>query len=257
MSGSLKVTVESLDFFGQGLHDFVIDEDGFSGWDDGVDMRVEDVPFPRANGSLDLPVYQGSRAVSLSGQSFGENNRLLQWNRNRLTGLLAGGGSGRIQVDRDGEIQWATCKLASKTKFDERGGKNIADYQLQLWCPDGRKYGRTWTYTASVGDPASGVRHYGNFDATARFVVAGSSAGGYTLTIKGLVFNVTQPLVTGHPHSIDFGDGRLRIDGVVVHGGIGWGFKPTITPGVPTALAIEAPGGGTATATLTVIDTFI
>ena len=257
MSGDLKVTIAGLDFFGQGMHDFVIEPDGFSGWDDGVDMRVEDTARPQRHGSLDLPVYQGSRTVSLSGQSFAANNAKLRCNRNRLAGLLAGGGSGRIQVDRDGDVQWADCKLAARTKFTERGGQDMADYQIQVWCPDGRKYGRTWEYTASVGAPASGVRHYGNFEATPMFEVTGNAPSGYTITIKGLVFNVVYPLIPGQTHSINYDDGDLVINGVAVPGAIGYGFTPKVTPGVPTALAVVAPGGGSATVKLTLRDTFI
>jgi hypothetical protein len=257
VSGDLKVTIEELSFFGQGLHDFVIEEGGFSGWDDGVDMRVEDTARPQRHGSLDLPVYQGSRTVSLSGQSYADVNAKLRWNRNRLTGLLAGGGSGRIQVDRDGDVQWADCKLAARTKFTERGGRNIADYQVQVWCPDGRKYGRAWEFVATVGNNAAGVRHYGNFEATPKFVVTGNDPVGYTLTIKGQPFNVVYPLTPGQPHTIDYDDGDLLINGVIIPGAIGYGFTPKVTPGAPTALAIETAGGGTATATLTLFDTFI
>lgn len=257
MSGALRIRIGDVDFFGQGLHDLVITPDGFKGWDDGVDMRINDTPFPQAHGSMNFPGYQSARTVSISGKAFADSNPDLRWLRNKLTGVLAGGGLGRIQVDRDGDMTWADCRLASKTKFDEVGGTNTADFQIQLWCPDPRKYGKTRTFVASVGSNAANVHHRGNYDATPRFVVAGSMPGGYTLTLKGQVFNVTEPLVSGHPHSIDYGDGRLRIDGAIVHGGLGYGFTPLVTPGVPTALAIVPATTGTATATLTLLDTYI
>ncbi|XAZ30676.1 hypothetical protein AAHB34_16145 [Paenarthrobacter ureafaciens] len=68
---------------------------------------------------------------------------------------------------------------------------------------------------------------------------------------------MTQPLVSGQPHSIDFGTGRLRVNGNIVAGGLGWGFKPLITPGIPTALAIEPITTGTGSVTLTLTDTYI
>lgn len=257
MSGDLRIRIGNVDFFGQGLRELVIEPDGFKGWDDGVDMRISDTPFPQAHGSMNMPGYQSARTISISGKAIGDSNARLRWLRNKVTGILAGGGEGRIQVDRDGEMTWADCRLASKTKFDERGGTDTADFQIQLWCPDPRKYGETRTWAASVGSNAGGIFHRGNYDATPRFVVSGSMPGGYTLTIKGQVFNVTQPLVSGQPHSIDYGDGRLRIGGAIVHGGIGYGFTPLITPGVATALSIAPATTGTATATLTLTDTYI
>lgn len=257
MSGALRIRISGVDFFGQGSHDFVISPDGFSGWDDGVDMRRDDVGRPQQHGSYDGPGYLGSRVVSISGYSIAASNQQLRANGDRLRGILAGGGLGRVQVDRDGEIHWADCRLASKTKFDERGGQNMADFQIQLWCPDPLKYGETRTYAASVGANANGVRHYGNFDATPRFVVAGSMPGGYVLTLMGVNFYVTWPLVSGHPHSIDYADGQLWVDGVQIHGGLGITNTPTIPAGANTALGILPLTSGTATATMTVLDTFI
>jgi len=257
VSGALRIRIADVDFFGQGLHDFVIGPDGFTGWDDGVDMRLNDAARPQAHGSYDGPGYLSARVISISGHAFAEDNARLRWLRNKLTGLLAGGGSVRIQVDRDGEMTWAYCRLASKTKFDEVGGTNTADFQIQLWCADPRKFGETRTYTASVGVNANGVRHYGNFEATPRFTVAGSMPGGYVLTVMGQNFYVTWPLVSGQPHSIDYADGQLWVSGVQVHGGLGITNTPTVPGGFATALGILPLTTGTATATMTLVDTFI
>lgn len=257
MSGALRVRIGDVDFFGQGLHEFVISPDGFAGWDDGVDMRNNDVPRPQAHGSYDGPGYLSARVVSISGRAIADSNARLRWLRNKLTGLLAAGDTVRMQVDRDGEMTWAYCRLASKTKFDELGGQNVADFQIQLWCPDPRKFGETRTYTATVGANANGVRHYGNFSATPMFTVAGSMPGGYVLTIMGLNFYVTWPLVSGQPHSINYADGQLWVDGIQIHGGLGITNTPDVPSGYATALGIVPLTTGTATATLSLVDTFI
>ena len=257
MSEVLRIRIVDVDFFGQGLHYFVISPVGFEGWDDGVDMRLSDTPFPQANGSYDLPSYLSARTVSISGKAVADSNPRLRWLRNKLTGVLAGGGKGRIQVDRDGDMTWAECRLASKTKFDEMGGQNVADFQIQLWCPDPRKYGEARTYTASVGSDAVGVHHRGNYNAAPKLTITGTMPDGYVLTIMGQVFTVTQPLWFASPHSIDYGDGRLRIGGAIVHGGLGWGFTPLVPPGVTTTLSIEPITTGTATAQLALLDTYI
>lgn len=257
MSDELHVIVAGLHMYGRpGLGPFAITQGGIDGWDDGVALRGDKVARPRAHGSLALRGYQESRSVTLNGLVMGSSPKDREIQKNRLSGLLADGGYGRVQIRKGGLTTWATARKDS-SNIDDVHGTNRATFQLQLWCPDARRYGELRTFTASVGNPVSGVAHRGNADATAQFVVSGNAPGGYTITIKGQVFNVTHPLAPGQPHSIDYGDGRLRIGGAIIHGGIGYGFTPQISGGVPTALAIAAPGGGTATATLTLVDTYI
>jgi len=226
--------------------------DLFEGWYDSPEIKGDNVPRVDSDGDLDLPIYNEARLVTVGGTLRSANRADLLSARNKLAGRMAG----RLQVEDTQGILWAEAKRNSKLRF-VLVNDTLANWQLRLKCVDPRKFGETRTWSASVGAPASGIFHRGNYDATARFVVAGSMPGGYKLTIKGLIFNVTAPLVTGHPHSIDYGTGRLSIDGAIVHGGLGWGFTPGITPGVPTALAIEPNTTGTGTATLTLLDTYI
>ena len=251
----LHVNVAGLDFFGD-AGPFLLGPDGFEGWDEGVDMRLEKTGRPQAHGSFDLPGFQESRVVSLSGNVLADSPAQLSYLKERLLGVLAGGQSGRIQVARPWGTQWANCRLGARTRFTERGGKDSATFQMQLWCPDPRKFGELRTYVASVGSNVTAF-HRGNYDAVPRLVVAGSMPGGYVLTLRGQVFVVTEPLLSGQPHSIDYGDGRLRIGGSIVHGGLGYGFTPLVPPGNVTALAIAPRTTGTATATLTLFDTYI
>jgi hypothetical protein len=238
------------------MHDFVISPDGFVGWDDGVDMRLEKTARPQAHGSFDLPGYQDARTVAISGSVFADSNARLRHLRSRLTGVLAGGQSGRIQVDRDGDVQWADCRLASKTMFTESGGQEIATFQIQLWCPDPRKFGESRKFTASVGSPVTAF-HWGNYQAAPKFVVSGSMPGGYTLWVRGIPFVVTRALTSGAPHTIDYDDGRLRIGGAVIHGGLGATSTPGVLPGVAALVDVTPNTTGTATAAMTLLDTYI
>jgi hypothetical protein len=163
---------------------------------------------------------------------------------------------GRFKVQGHGPTLWADGRRNSGFRFLPVTDR-LAQWQVRIKFNDPRKYGDTREWSASVGNNAAGIHHRGNYNAVPRFTVAGNMPGGYRLTIKGQVFNVTQPLVPGQPHSIDYGTGRLRIGGAIVHGGLGWGFTPLITPGVPTVLAIEPLTSGTATATVSVTDTYI
>ncbi|BCW47900.1 hypothetical protein [Arthrobacter sp. StoSoilB13] len=225
---------------------------GMEDWWGSPDTKGEVVDRPDADGELDLPVYNQARLLTLSGSLHTDSHEQMH----EAQAYFASPMFGRFMVAGHGPTQWADGKRNSGAKFLPVTDR-FAQWQVRLKFVDPRKYGETWTWAASVGAPASGIWHRGNYDATARFVVAGSMPDGYKLTIKGLIFNVTAPLVTGHPHSIDYGTGRLSIDGAIVHGGLGWGFTPGITPGVPTALAIEPNTTGTGTATLTLLDTYI
>jgi hypothetical protein len=225
---------------------------GMEDWWGSPDTKGVVVERPDADGDLDLPVYNQSRLLTLSGSLHTDSHEQMH----EAQAFFASPMFGRFTVAGHGPTQWADGKRNSGAKFLPVTDK-FAQWQIRLKFNDPRKYGETRTWAASVGADVGGIYHRGNYDATPRFVVAGSMPGGYTLTIKGLVFNVVEPLVAGHPHSIDYGDGRLRIDGAIVHGGRGYGFTPLVTPGVPTALSIVPGTTGTATATLTLVDTYI
>ncbi|QSZ49414.1 hypothetical protein [Arthrobacter sp. D5-1] len=260
MLDELYVVVDGLEFHGRpGLGPFTITKDGLDGWTDSVPLRGEKLAWPQGHGSLVLPRYQESRSVTITGAILGKNLADREIQMNTLSGLLAYGQLGRVQVTKGGLTQWTDASRDSLS-IDEIRGSNNAVFQLQLWCPDPRKFGEPrGPFVASVGSNALNVHHKGNAGATAVFEVAGNMPGGYILTIKGQVFTVTQPLIPGQPHTVDYGDGRVRINGAVIHGGIGYGFTPLVTPGLPTAVSIapRPPFAGTATATLTLFDTYI
>ena len=224
------------------------------GWWDSPDVKDESEERPEADGDYDLEVYYKARYVTISGRLLAPSHDQLHEGMNRFTGLVQK--KARLSVIGHGANQWADVKRASGLSIIPRTDR-LAQWQMRLKAPDPRKYGERRTFIASVGSSAQGVHHRGNYPATCKFDVAGAMPGGYRLTIKGQIFQVTRALVSGQPHNIDFGTGRLRVNGVIVPGGIGWGFKPLVTPGVPTALAIEPLTAGTATATLTLLDTFI
>ena len=256
MTDGLRVTIAGLDFYGQGSDGFIISPDGFSGWDDGVDMRLEKTARPYAHGSFNLPVFQDSRTVSVSGNVFADSSRELLHLGNRLTGLLAGGGIGRVQVERFGDVQWADGRLAAKTMFTERGGQNSASFQIQLWCPDPRKFGNSADFVRTNGTVS--VFHRGNYNALPTVVVRGSAANGYRLNGPGgLQYKVTRALVTGIPHRIEFTDGRLRVNGTVVATGADSADVWPVPPGQSVDFDINVLSGGTAEATITITDTYI
>lgn len=226
--------------------------DGMEDWWGSPEIKGEVVSRPDADGDLDLPVYNDARLLTLSGHLHTDSHDQMH----EAAAYLSSSMFGRFRVQGHGPSLWADGRRNSSVRFMPVTDR-FAQWQVRLKFVDPCKYGDTRTWTATTSTPASNIFHRGNYNATARFVVAGDMPGGYRLTIKGVVFTVTRPLVSGQPHSIDFGTGRLRVNGLIVAGGLGWGFKPPITPGVATALAIEPITTGTGSATLTLTDTYI
>lgn len=254
--GVLKVVVAGLDFHGFASEGFVIGPDGFEGWDDGVEVRRSAVARPSSHGAFDESGYLDARVVSLSGTCVADSPRKLMQYKHRLTGLLAGGQMGRVQVQRPGEVLWADCRLGAKPLFQEKGGSGQASFHLQLWCPNPRKFGDTEEFTRTNG--TVDVFHRGNFDAHPTIVVRGSAANGYRINGPGgKQYKVSRALVSGIPHRIEFKDGLLRVDGALVSSGVDRADVWPVPPGQMTTFDVNVLNGGSAEATITVTDTYI
>lgn len=212
----LRVRVGHLVFEGLTSDGLLIGPDGFSGWDSGTDSKGQSVPRDDSDGDYDLPVYRQSRIVSISGQGLADSDAQLVHMGAQLTGLGSSGQLVRLIVDHHGSTTWADARVVSQTQWDERGGHRVADFQIQFKCADPRKFGETRTFAS--GEAAF---HYGNFPATPQITVSGSRPSGYTVNgPDGKRFVVTRALTAGNPHSIDMNTGLLRVNGVLVFGGV-------------------------------------
>lgn len=226
---------------GEGSEGFFVESDGWDGWDDGVDYRLDEVGIPQAHGSYDLPAFAGSRRLSVSGLCHADSDERLGWYKSQLTGVLADGLAGRVLVEYQGVTSWAMAhRVGSKFKTIVPG--SLARWQLQVWCPDPRKFGDARTFAAGV--PAF---HYGNFTAAPVLTVSGDSPSGYTVNGPGgKAYVVTVALTSGHPHTIDMETGYLTADGVITTGDVSqadtWGIPAgaqvpmTVTAGNLSAL---------------------
>ncbi len=223
----------------------------FEGWWDSPEIKGQTVNREDADGEFDLPIYNQARLVTIGGHVHAPSRRELREARNFLAGPMVG----RLQVTDEGSTQWADAKRTSPLRFVTLT-PTFAQWQITLKCTDPRKFGELYTFAASVGSPATAF-HWGNYVAMPRFTVAGSMPGGYTLWIQGVPFVVTRPLWSTDPHTIDYDDGRLRIGGVVIHGGLGVTNTPGVQPGGSALIEITPLTTGTATATMTLLDTFI
>lgn len=254
----LLVNVAGLDFFGDS-GPFLIGPDGFTGWDDGVDIRLPQEARPQAHGSFDLPGFQGSRSPSMSGHVLADSSAQLANLKDRFLGILNGGQSGRIQVSRPWGTTWADCRLGAQPRFTERGGRGVATFQMQLWCADPVKYGDVKEFPVPAGTSYVNLFHRGNTASLPTLVVAGSAPGGYEIqSSAGARYQVTRALVSGTPHTIDMRDGMLQVGGVYV-AGIGvradvWRIPPGSSA---TTIRVTPLTSGSPSATAYVTDSFI
>lgn len=253
----LRVNVAGLDFFGD-AGPFLIGPEGFSGWDDGVEMRVDQQARPQAHGSIPLPGFQDSRVVQLSGNVLADSPAQLGYLKDRFLGLLNSGQTGRIQVSRPWGTRWADCQLTGQSRFTERGGRDSATFQLQVWCADPVKYGDTNTFAVPSGNSYVQLFHRGNTLSLPTLVIAGSMPGGYKIqSSSGAEYSVTRALVSGTPHTIDMRDGMLQIGSAYASVGVGVAGIWRISPGNNQSIRVIPISTGTATMTAYVTDSFI
>lgn len=251
----ISVNIAGLEISG-GTGKIVLSPTGIDGWDDGVDMRRTVVDRPNGNGSYDAQGFLDARVVSISGRVLADSESELENIGRRITGLLANGKLGRLQVSTVLGGQWADCRLAARTRFTPDFGRRNATFQIQLWCADPRKFGESHEFRGSTG-VAIPVYHRGNFDASPSMYVNGDMPGGYRLTCNGQTVTVTVPAVQGAWHSINFRLRRLRINGTVRLASFSDNQFWTIPPGQASSVVITPLAGGSGVTTINVTDTYI
>ena len=232
---------------------FVISPNGWSGWDEGVDVRRDEKVRPVSHGAFDAVGYLGARVVTIAGNIIASSPVELEHMRARLTGLLADGSTGRLVVDSDMGSTWADVRLASRTSVKVSGASGMeAEFQISFWAPDMRKYGETRTFTG----PTASAYHYGNFPASPVIEVTGSMASGYTVASQGRSFIVSQALTSGHTHRIDMRSGWLFLDDVLQTGAVSQARTFQIPPGAPATVAFT-PVSGSGVMSVKVTDTYV
>lgn len=219
------------------------------GWWDSPEPKGEDADRPNADGEYELPVYNQARLISVTGglhtQSHDETHEAMTW----LTGAM----SGRFQVAGHGPELWCQAVRSTGVKFTPITD-TYAQWQVRVKARDPRKFGEKRTFTAApLANTA--IHHKGNYQATPFLTVTGS-APGYTIKIAGQAFTVTRALTSSQPHTINYRDGRLRVNGALVTGGVSSSRIMLVDPGQRDTLEISVTSG-TATVTCELIDTYI
>lgn len=231
--------------------------DGFTGWDDTPDLRRNSIDRANASGEFDAPGYYTARTASLSGFVVTDSARETAAIGRRMRGLLTDGEMGRITVERDDVTEFADGRLASRTKFDVHGNDpTVADWQMQFWFPDPRKYGAL-NHEVSGAGGALITRHYGNARASTRFVVTGTGPRWRITGPGGRSVAIATPLVAGHPHEYDMLTGQLRIDGVLQYGAVETADSWSVPSGRILNHTLSVGTGGDARADAYTYDTYV
>lgn len=209
---------------------FLIEPDGFTGWDDGVEVQRENIERSGGHGSHDVLGRLGPRTVSLSGTCMAESTRELEQFRRQLMGTLGVGERGTLSVDHLGETWTASCQIGSAPSFRVAGGTGTARWQLSLWCADPRKYGRQRSF--GPAPTLSDVFQDGTFPArpTVTVTATTSMTSGYGIWGDGSVVVVSEPCLVGTPHTVDMATGRVWKNGAVVLGAVADAHLLTVRP---------------------------
>lgn len=254
--GTLRVDVGGITF--RGIHvgvtagpHFVIQE--MSGWDESPDMRRDAEDRPLQHGAFDAPGYLGARTISISGVILGESPTDLQQAVRRLNGLLADGDDAVMTVLDAVEPLWARVRRASAPAVKVHGeDAAVADYQVQFWAPDPRRYGRVREFVGSSVVPF----HQGTLPAIPEVLVTGTFPQGYTIGYGPRVFIVTAPLAAGRTHRIDMRTGWVYRDSTQLVGAVAAAEVLRIPPGMPDEPVTLTGTNGSGSLTLRVADTF-
>lgn len=223
---------------------YLLSPGGPSGWYESTEVRREEVELPMSHGSFNLPGYMSQRLIGVPGHILASSAAQRIHMQDRLTGLLADGGSGRLTVDDDAGTRWADVRLAGcqVEVLDETSAR----FLLQLWAADPRKYGETRSFAS--GEPAY---HYGNFPASPVLEVPGARSS-WTASAGSAQVSVSQALTSSQTHRYDARTGRLTRNGALQVGVVTRGDSWTVAPGQQL---VHTVAGGAGRVLLT--DTFI
>lgn len=225
-----------------------------SGWWDRPAPKRGGESRAMGDGSYIAPVHYGNRLISIRGRVMSKNHEYLHQAMGQLNALGLRGGA-QLLVSGHGPAQWATVQPRDDTTAEFMTDKYLR-FQIALEAIDPFKYGIWKKFSASVGSDVA-VFHRGNAPAFPRVVVSGSMPGGYTLSHAGSSVVVTEPLVSGSPHTIDYRKRRLYKGGTPVRGGLSTASYALVAGGQRDTFSIAPRTTGTATATMTLYDTYI
>lgn len=217
-----------------------VGREGFQGWQGLSSSRREALARAVEHGEHDVPVYLGSRVMTVDGWVIAPTDLELGHLSESFTGLLAAGRS-RVEVDQLGETRFADGRVMVAECEDQgsRGRYRVATLQLQLVFADPRRYGETLTAPETGVAAEIQVFHRGNFPAYP-VVEIPNAPSTYAITSPAGTFTVTGA-TAGGTHTVDIRRGRVFRNGVEMID-VGRGVLWTIPPGMPVTHTLSVPG---------------
>lgn len=221
------------------------------GWWSSPEPKGEEAAREAADGDFETPVYYQARYVTITGSLRSADHERQHQAMNRFSALVQR--KSRLQVAGHGSSQWADVVRASALKMVPITD-TYAQWQVRVKARDPRKYGESNRF-ATPSAVTIPVFHRGNYDAWPVFTITGNMPSGYGLWLGGRGFLVTRPLTSGS-HVVNYRDGRLRVGGSFISGGVGTANLNSIPPGSGSSFQL-VPVSGSGAATIDVFDTYI
>ncbi|AIY01215.1 hypothetical protein ART_1616 [Arthrobacter sp. PAMC 25486] len=238
------------------------------GWRGRPGVKSQDVSAPNSDGDVDLPAHNAARNVTISGTLIPSQPAQLQEFLDRLGGLLQGDGTvagdqlagGRLQVGWHHSTRWAPVKWDGELQDDYAGqGDDMRlNFTIPLKSPRPQKFGDVQKVVIPASTSYTDIFHRGNTVAYPVVVVSGSAPGGYTMrTPGGTTYQVTRPLVSGTPHTIDMRTGRLMVGNQFVAGQVTYSGIFRVWQGRSISVRIQPLTTGSPVMTVSTFDTYI
>lgn len=227
-----------------GWEGFLIEPQGLQGWH-GIGVRRDTKERPGAHGSFSTAGMLTDRMVTLQGHVIAESWDKLAHLCQELTSLDVGA-QHRLSVQEDISTKWADAYVAGVTVQPFSGdGDFIAEFTLDLWCPEPFKYGAQHKFAGKIGT-AFYVHNRGNAPAFPVLRVFGQVNNGWKIRIGDRMMTAKFHVNAGTSWRIhtrtgrvfDPPTGRELVDGRVV------GEMPFIPPGGQIYLHFIGSGTG-------------
>lgn len=226
-----------------------VKRDGFQGWQGISSRRREALARAVAHGEHDVPVYLGSRVVTIDGWAIGEDEEDLGRHVDSLVGIGADGRRVRPTIKHLGKTRRADGRVlvAEADDSGSRSGVLRASFQLQFVFADPRKYGDMARLPGDRLNPQNPVAvasqidvfTEGNFPAFIEVDVPNAPAA-YSISSPGGLFTVTGA-TPGGTHKVDLRNGRVYRGGVEMPG-VGRGDLWAVPPNVTWPHTLSSPG---------------
>lgn len=202
--------------------------ESLEGWDDGVDVVVDQTQRPTSHGEFAEAALRSGRLVIASGFVACPDRVAAVAVKRTLSALLADGGFADLGVvDDDGVSLSASVRIAAAPSVVLPGWSTTVRFQLSWRAPDPLRYGPLASVTTGFPDLVGGLRYPLYTDGagtTLGWLDYGepSTSGAVTLSNPGTATTHPQFEVTGPAHGfeiIQVGTGRrLVYDGLVPPG---------------------------------------